>query len=195
VANVICVKVGRGLGAGLIVNGTLFRGPDNTAGEIGHILIDPEGPQCYCGNYGCLGRLVTAPAIVERATKGLKLGAASVLRQWTANDLDRVTMSMVAEAANAGDDFACQVIQETGRYLGIGIATLVDLLNPDLVIIGGGVILAGAPLLEPIKQVVHLRSLQAPARRVRILPAQLGVEAPAIGAAALVMIHEGVMPI
>jgi len=194
VSNVVCVKIGRGLGAGIIVNNTLFRGPDNAAGEIAHILVDPEGPQCYCGNYGCLGRLVSAPAIAERAIKGLKQGAASLLRTQVGDDLEQVTVAMIAEAANAGDPFACQVMEETGRYLGVGIATLVNLLNPDLVIIGGGVILAGAPLLESARHVVKLRALAASGRRVRIVPAKLGVEAPAIGAATFVMLQEGVLP-
>jgi len=194
ILNVICVKIGRGVGAGIIINGTLFRGPDNTAGEIAHILVDPEGPQCYCGNYGCLGRLVSAPAVAERAIKGLKQGASSILRERVKGDLERVTVAMIAEAANAGDPFAQQVMEETGRYLGIGIATLVNLLNPDVVIIGGGVILAGAPLLEPVRRVVKLRTCPAPGRRVRIVPAKLGVEAPAIGAATFVMIQEGALP-
>ncbi|HIC89317.1 MAG TPA: ROK family protein [Anaerolineae bacterium] len=194
ISNVVCVKVGRGLGAGIIVNGGLFRGPDNAAGEISHILVDPEGPQCYCGNYGCLTRLASAPAIAERAIKGLKQGAVSSLRERVGGDLERITVAMIAEAANAGDPFARQVMEETGRYLGIAIATLVNLLNPDLVIIGGGVILAGAPLLEPIRHVVKLRTHTAPGRRVQIVPAKLGVEAPAIGAATFVMIQEGVLP-
>jgi glucokinase-like ROK family protein len=193
-SNVVCVKIGRGLGAGIIVNGALFRGPDNAAGEIEHILIDPEGPQCYCGNFGCLTRLVSASAIVERAVKGLKLGAVSSLWDGVGADLEHMTVAMIAEAANDGDPFACQVMEEIGRYIGIGIATLVNLLNPDLVVIGGGVILAGAPLLEPIRRVVKLRSYAAPGRRVQVVPAQLGVEAAAIGAAAFVMVEEGVLP-
>ena len=194
VPNVICVKIGRGIGAGIIINGTLFRGPDNAAGEIGHILVDPDGPQCYCGNYGCLDRMVAAPYIAERAIKGLKKGAVSSLRERVHGDLERITVAMIAEAANAGDSFACQVMEETGRYLGIAIAMLVNTLNPDLVIIGGGVILAGAPLLETTRQVVRLRTFPAPGRRVRIVPPLLGAEAPAIGAATLVMIKEGLLP-
>ncbi|MCC7352342.1 MAG: ROK family transcriptional regulator [Anaerolineae bacterium] len=194
VPNVICVKIGRGIGAGIIINGTLFRGPDNAAGEIGHILVDPDGPQCYCGNYGCLDRMVAAPYIAERAIKGLKKGATSSLRERVHGDLDRITVAMIAEAANAGDSFACQVMEETGRYLGVAIAMLVNTLNPDLVIIGGGVILTGAPLLETTRQVVRLRTFPAPGQRARIVPPLLGVEAPAIGAATLVMTKEGLLP-
>ena len=194
VSNVVCVKIGRGLGAGIVVNGMLFRGPDNTAGEIGHILVDPDGPQCTCGNYGCLVRMISAPAIAERAIKGLKQGAISSLSGRVGDDPEKVNVAMIAQAANAGDAFAHQIMEETGRYLGIGIATLVNLLNPDLVIIGGGVILAGSPLLEPARHVVKLRTFAAPGERVRIVAAQLGVEAPAIGAATLVMTQEGALP-
>lgn len=194
VPNVICIKIGRGLGAGIIINGELFRGPDNAAGEVGHIMVEPEGPQCYCGNYGCLDRMVAAPFIAERAIKRLKQGAVSSLRERVQGDLDRVTVALIAEAANAGDPFARQIMEETGRYLGLGVATLVNILNPDLVIIGGGVILAGAPLLETVRQVVQLRTFPGPSRRVRIVPPMLGAEATAIGAAVLVMIQEGLLP-
>lgn len=194
VPNVICVKVGRGMGAGIIINGQLYRGPDNAAGEVYHMMVDPDGPRCECGNYGCLGRLVTAPAIAERAIKALKQGASSVLRSQVEGDLDHVNVALIANAANSGDAFACQIMMEIGRYLGIGVASLVNLLNPDLVIIGGGVILAGAPLFEQIRQGVAMRALKAPGERVKIVPAQLGVDAPAIGAAALVMIEQGVLP-
>jgi glucokinase-like ROK family protein len=192
--NFVCLKVGRGLGAGIIIGGSLIRGPDNSAGEINHILVDPEGPQCYCGNYGCLGRMVSAAAISERAVKELKQGAASSLLATVQGDLEQITVALIAEAANAGDPFACQMMEQTGRYLGIGVATLVNLLNPDLVIIGGGVILAGAPLLDPIRRVVKLRTTAAAGQRAQIVPAQLGMAAPAIGAAALVMIQQGLLP-
>jgi len=192
--NVVCLKVGRGVGAGIIIGGALFRGPDNSAGEIHHILVDPEGPQCYCGNYGCLGRMVSADAIAERAVKSLKQGAVSSLAETVHGDLDRVTVALIAEAAQSGDPFACQVMEQTGRYLGIGIATLVNLLNPDLVIIGGGVIRAGASLFEPIRRVVQRRTTAGAGRRAQIEAAKLGVEASAIGAAAMVMIQHGLLP-
>jgi glucokinase-like ROK family protein len=192
--NVVCVKVGRGLGAGIIIGGTLIRGPDNSAGEIQHMLVDPDGPQCYCGNYGCLARMASASAIIDQAVRQLKQGAASVLTDLAQGDLEQITVGMIADAALTGDRLAAQVMEQTGRYLGIGIATLVSLLNPDLVILGGGVIRAGAPLLEPIRRMVRLRAPATAGQRVRIVPAQLGIEAPAIGAAALVMIEHGLLP-
>lgn len=192
--NVVCVKVGRGLGAGLIIDGALFRGPDNAAGEIEHILVDPDGPQCHCGNYGCLTKMASASAITGQAIRQLKQGARSALLDMVHGDLDQITVGLIAEAAVAGDALAAQVMEQTGRYLGIGIATLVSLLNPDLVILGGGVIRAGAPLLEPIRRIVRLRAPTTAGQRVRIVPAELGTEAPAIGAAALVMIQNGLLP-
>jgi glucokinase-like ROK family protein len=193
-SNIVCIKVGRGLGAGIIIGGTLLRGADNTAGEIEHILVAPEGPQCYCGNYGCLTRMASTSAIISQAIRQLKQGAASVLLEMAHGDLDQITVGMIGEAASAGDALATQVIEQAGRYLGIGIAALVSFLNPDMVILGGGVIRAGTPILEPIRRIVRLRTLTTAGQRVQIVPAGLGTEAPAIGAAALVMIQQGLLP-
>jgi len=194
IPNTVCIKIGRGLGAGLVMDSVLVRGADNMAGEIEHILVDPEGPRCFCGNYGCLTALVSASAITGRAVKGLKLGAVSSVTEAVGGRLDRITVALIADAARAGDPFARQIMEETGRYLGIAVAMLVNLLNPDRVIIGGGVIQAGSPLIEPIRQVVRQRTYAVPGKRVSIVPADLGVEAPAVGAAAVVMIQEGALP-
>ena len=145
IANMVCIKVGRGLGAGIIMDRMLVRGSDNMAGEIEHMLVDRDGPLCICGNYGCLTTLVSASAIVERATKGLKLGAVSSLSERAAGQLEQIRVATIAEEAQFGDRYAMQIMEETGRYLGLAIAMLVNLLNPDRVIIGGGVLEAGSP--------------------------------------------------
>lgn len=194
VPNAVYIKVGGGLGAGLIIDGALVRGSDNMAGEIGHILIDPEGPRCKCGNYGCLMTLVIFEAIKARAEKNLKLGALSSLTDRVGGDLDRLSVEIIAEEALAGDAFAGQIMRETGRYLGVGIATLVNLLNPDMVIIGGSFIKIGAPWLDVIQEVVRRRTFARPGERVKILPAKMSIEAPAVGAATIVMIQEGALP-
>jgi len=194
IPNVICLKIGRGLGAGLVIDGALVRGADNSAGEVAHILVDPDGPRCFCGNYGCLTALVSAPAVTGRAAKGLKLGAVSSLPKAVDGELERITVALIAEAARDGDPFACQIMEETGRYLGIAVAMLVNLLNPDRVIIGGGVIQAGFPLIEPIRRAVKQRALEVAGERVSIVLADLGVEASAVGAATVVMIQEGALP-
>ena len=139
-------------------------------------------------------RLASAEAVRQRAIKGLKQGAVSSLRGRVAGELERVTMALITEAAASNDTYACRIMEEMGRYLGMGIAILVNLLNPDLVIISGEVTAAADHLLEPIRNVVSLRGLSAPGRRVRIVAGKLGIEAAAIGAATHVMIQERVPP-
>ncbi len=193
VENLICINVGTGVGSGIVIGGQLYRGPDGTAGEIGHMTVDEDGPQCRCGNYGCLERLAAGPAIAERAIKGLKQGAISSIRELVKDKLEEVTAQVVAEAANSGDGFARSILAETGRYLGVGIASVINLLNPEMVIVGGGVSQAGELLFEPLRQAVQRRALEVPAQRVRIVPAALGMEASAIGAATWAMIQTGLL--
>jgi glucokinase-like ROK family protein len=192
VQNLICINVGSGIGSGIVIGGQLYRGVDGIAGEIGHMTVDDDGPQCRCGSYGCLERLAASPAIAERATKGLKQGVISSIRDLVEGRLDEVTVQTVVEAAESGDDFARGILAETGRYLGVGIANVVNLLNPEMVIVGGGVPqVAGELLLEPLRESVRLRAFDVAARRVRIVPADLGIEASSIGAATWAMIQAG----
>jgi N-acetylglucosamine repressor len=185
VENLICINVGTGVGSGIVIGGRLYRGVDGAAGEIGHTTVDDDGPQCRCGNYGCLERLVASPAIVERAIKGLKQGAITSVRELVTGKLEGVTVQVVAEAARSGDEFARGILAETGRYLGVGIANVVNLLNPEMVIVGGSVAeLAGDLILEPMRQAVKVRAFEVHSRRVRIAPA-------AIGAATWAMIQAG----
>lgn len=192
--NLICVNVGTGVGSGIIIGGQIYRGIDGVAGEIGHMTVDEDGPQCRCGNYGCLERLAASPAIAERAIKGLKQGAGSAIRDLVEGRLEQVTVQVVVEAARSGDEFARSILAETGRYLGVGIASVVNLLNPEMVIVGGGVAqAAGELVLEPLRQAVKLRAFEVHSRRVHIVPAELGMEASAIGAATWAMIQAGFM--
>jgi glucokinase-like ROK family protein len=192
VQNLICVNVGSGVGSGIIVGGRIYRGADGVAGEIGHMTVDQDGPQCRCGNYGCLERLAASPAIVERAAKGLKQGALSAIRDLVGGRLEDITVQVVVEAAKSGDEFARGILAETGRYLGVGIASVVNMLNPEMVIIGGGVPqAAGELLLEPLRQAVKLRAFEVHARRVHIVSSALGIEASAIGAAAWATMQAG----
>jgi predicted NBD/HSP70 family sugar kinase len=158
------------------------------------MTVDEDGPQCRCGNYGCLERLAAGPAIVERAVKGLKQGALSSIRNLVKGNLEEVTVQIVAKAARSGDDFARSILNETGRYLGMGIANVVNFLNPEIVIVGGGVPeAAGDMLLEPLWQTVKLRTFEIHASRVRVVPAQLGIQASAIGDATWAMIKAGLL--
>ncbi len=192
VQNLICLNVGAGVGSGIVIGGQLYLGADGVAGEIGHTTVDEDGPRCRCGNYGCLERLAAGSAIAERAIKGLKQGAASSIRDSVDGKLEEVTFQMVVEAVKSDDDFARSILAETGRYLGVGIANVVNLLNPEMVIVGGGVSqMAGELLLGPLREAIRFRSLEIPARRVRIVSADLGIEGSSIGAAAWAMIQAG----
>ncbi|MCB0181643.1 MAG: ROK family transcriptional regulator [Anaerolineae bacterium] len=192
--NLICINIGSGIGSGIVIGEQLYWGADGVAGEIGHMTVDEDGPQCRCGNYGCLERLAARPAIIERAIKGLKQGAVSSIRSLVDDRLEEVTVQTVVTAANDGDEFARGILNETGRYLGMGIANVVNFLNPEIVIVGGGVTeTAGETLLEPLRQTVKMRAFDIHARRVRIVPAQLGIDASAIGDATWAIIKAGLL--
>jgi glucokinase-like ROK family protein len=192
--NLVCINVGSGIGSSIIIAEQVYWGANGVAGEIGHMTIDEDGPQCRCGNYGCLERLAAGPAIVERAVKGLKQGAVSSIRPMVKGKLEEVTVQIVIKAAKSGDDFARNILNETGRYLGMGIANVVNFLNPEIVIVGGGIPeAAGEALLEPLRQAVKLRAFEIHAGRVRIVPAQLGIQASAIGDATWAMVKAGLL--
>ena len=192
--NAVCVNVGEGIGSGIFLEGQLYLGSDGVAGEIGHMTVDEDGPQCRCGNYGCLERLAAGPAIIERTLKGLKYGAVSSLRDRLGSELEQVSLQMIVDAAREGDEFTRNILVETGRYLGVGVANVVNLLNPEVVVIGGEVShMAADILLEPLRQAILFRALEVHARRVQVLRSHLGMEASAIGASAWAMIQAGIL--
>ncbi len=187
IANFICINIASGLGAGIVLDHKLYEGSSFTAGEIGHTTIDIDGPQCTCGNHGCLEALAAGPAIAQRARNRIRQGQSSLLKAWTHANLEAITAKMVHEAAEQGDELAIGVLADTGRYLGIGIANLLNTLNPSRIILTGGVSRAGQFVLEPLKETVARRALEAPARAVSIVTSQMGEDASAIGAFTLVL--------
>jgi len=176
--------VHRGVGGAAIVDGILYRGAQGGAGEIGHALVDLEGPRCGCGRYGCLEAFAGRAAIARRAQRALKLEGG---RKMAGRDTDRVTAEDVLEAGLAGDELARRILKETGEYLGIGISTVVNLFDPELVVVGGSTMRAGSLILEPAITVVRRRALAGMAERVRVVVGELGEDAGAVGAAALVL--------
>ncbi len=184
VRNLFCVIAHRGVGGAAIIGGDLYRGADGGAGEIGHMLIDPAGPQCGCGRYGCLEAFVGRAAIAERAVRALKLAGYSDL---DGHPLTTLNTEHVVEAGLGGHSVARDVLAETGRYLGIGVANIVNLFNPELVILGGATMRAGELVLQPVRQVAEQRALPSLGPHVRIVPSTLGHDVSAIGAAALVL--------
>lgn len=179
--NFICVNVGNGVGAGIILDQKLFRGASFTAGEVGHTTVDPDGPPCTCGNNGCLQTLVSGPAVAARAREQIQAGRSSVLEG------KDITGEAIYHAALEGDALALDILRQTGRYLGIGLANLINTLNPERVIVGGGVAKAAQFIMGPLKDTVAARALDTPARSTTIVTAKLGDQATVIGAVTLVL--------
>ncbi len=165
--------VGTGIGGGIIANGRIYRGFGENAGEIGHHKIMPDGPPCPCGDRGCLEALASGTSIARIARERLAAKPESVLWQWISSP-EEVTAQLVARAASEGDEFASGVWHECMYHLGIGIANVVNILNPRLVILGGGVTKAGSMLFEPVRRVVRERAMPALAADVEVVPAKNG---------------------
>lgn len=188
VDNFIVVNVGMGIGAAIVFNHEVYHGVSHSAGEIGHTTVLEDGPKCNCGNYGCLEVLAAGPSIAKQAIREIKRGTVTSLIDRVKDDhLEDITAKMVYEEAERGDTLSLQIINSAGKFLGIGIANTINILNPELVILGGGVTEAGELLLEPIIQTVMHRAMEVPASNVRILPTMLGEDVGAIGAATLVL--------
>ncbi|HEX6631261.1 MAG TPA: ROK family protein, partial [Gemmatimonadaceae bacterium] len=149
--HVLGLTIGTGIGGGLLVDGRLYHGASDVAGEVGHATIDSNGRRCACGNYGCLEAYASGPAIAERTREALSAGEASVLRELVNGDVSRITAQTVYEAAQAGDTLARLIVRETASFLGAGVANLVNVFNPEVVVITGGVTQAGAALFEPLR--------------------------------------------
>jgi glucokinase-like ROK family protein len=178
--NLAYVKVGRGIGAGMLLDGQIYHGADGSAGEIGHITIDENGPLCSCGNRGCLEAMAGGNAVAKRAVELVKKGQRTELS--TIRPVDSIQSKDVIAAACNGDLVAQQILSETGAHLGTAIAGLVNLFNPSMIIVGGGVSQIGDLLLEPIRQTVQKRSLRMASKRLRISTALLGRRSSAMGA-------------
>jgi len=186
-SNFICLKVGGGIGSGIFTEGKIYRGTSNSAGEIGHTMVDEEGPLCTCGNYGCLESMASTPAIIKRTIKALKQGADSKINKIIDNNLDNLDEEAIIMAAHQGDLLARQILQDIGRYLGIAIANLINILNPEAVVLSGDIIMSGDILLESLRSTVHNRALQYPVKHVKIISSKMDKEGVAIGAATLIL--------
>lgn len=183
--NLICITVGTGIGSGLVVNSKLVRGASNAAGEIGHIKLQMNGgPICGCGDTGCLEAFASGPAIVALAEDYIKGGKSTKYRE-LANGAP-ITPYIVCEAAKAGDPVAQRIFTIIGEYIGIGMASVVNLLNPEKIIIGGGVADAGEYLLNPLSEALKKRAMKIAGETVKIVHAELGNTAGVIGASLLI---------
>jgi glucokinase len=176
--------IGTGIGGGIIVDGRLYHGASDCAGEFGHTTIDPQGRRCKCGNYGCLEAYASGPAIALRTIEAIESGAASSILDLAGGDLSQVTAQLVYQAAHDDDDLALEVVRDTAKYLGAGVANLVNVFNPEVVVICGGVTLAGDRLFTPLRQEVARRAFKPAVAACRIVAGELTGTAGVYGAAA-----------
>ena len=185
--NLFCINIGHGIGSGIIINKELYRGKTLTAGEFGHMTLVPSGPLCHCGNRGCLDVMAGGHAIAASAIRVVSSGVNTLIKELVEGDIKKITAEVVAHAAKEGDDIALQLLNEVGRYLGIAIASIINLLNPELIVIGGGVSKAGEFFFEEIKNVIKKRAFTTMVKTPEIVTSSLNEDASSIGAAALVL--------
>ena len=180
--NAVCFTIGTGIGGGIVVDGKLVHGASDVAGEIGHITIEVNGRRCGCGNDGCLEAYASGPAIARRAVEAIEAGAISAMAG-KAGDVSKITAQTVFQCAADGDPLADELVRDTARYLGVGIANMLNILNPEVVVVCGGVTKAGEHLFAPLRREVSRRAFKPAVEACRIVPGQLEGTAGVVGAA------------
>jgi len=185
--HMIYVTVSTGIGGGFILDGQLYRGATGAAAEIGHMTVLPYGPRCGCGNRGCLEALASGTAIAREGQELVRRGMPGRIAELAHHDPHQVTARLVAEAAEQGDAHAQDILSQALHYLGIGLASLVNLLNPELIIIGGGLTKLGPLLYDTVRRVIDQRAFLENARAVRVMPPGLGDDVGSLGAVAVAM--------
>ncbi len=187
VKSMLALNIGSGIGAGLMIDGKLYHGEYDLAGEIGHMTLDLHGEKCTCGNNGCLQTVASGPAIEKRARRLLDEGRMSGLASLMDDKEDQVSGELVYQAAVQGDKDSKAILEETGTYIGIGLTNLIHVINPSKIVIGGGVSNAGDIILKPIKETIKARALTAEAKQTEITISPLRGNATVLGAVALVL--------
>jgi predicted NBD/HSP70 family sugar kinase len=181
------IEVGMGIGAAIFIAGKLYRGAGGKAGEFGHITVDESGPLCSCGNNGCLESVASCGAIIQTVRLAMERGVDSKIRDLAHGDLNQISIEVIARAAAENDSLAYRVLQEAASNIAIGLADLVNLLNPRLIIFGGALFRAAPQLLsDPLRRIIRQRSLEKSANDVRLETSPLGEEAGALGASRMI---------
>jgi len=181
----VCLTLGTGIGGGIIIDGKVYHGADGYAGELGHISISLDGPRCGCGNHGCMEAYASAIGIIKR-TKALlkeKENKKSLIYKLIGGDLSKLTPAIITAAARKGDMLAKKIWKDTGFYLGSGIASYVNIFNPEMVVLTGGMTGAGNLLFRPMWQTVRRRAFKGPVRKLKIVAGKIPDDAGAVGAA------------
>lgn len=182
--NLVLITLGTGLGSGIVNDGKVIYGTTSSAGEIGHMNMYREGRPCRCGSSGCLGRYVSAIGMVRTFTDKLEDGRSSIVLQWVGDDWTAITALMISEAYDLGDSLSIEVMHETGEILGFGLSSVMNLLNPEVIIVGGGMSAAGERLLNSVRNTIGNHALKLSSQACKIEQAKLGGQAGMIGAAA-----------
>jgi glucokinase len=184
--NMVFLTMGTGIGGGLILDGRLYRGTNDLAGEVGHQTIFVNGPRCACGKRGCLEALASGPAIARLAQEGIQYGRGKPLIARAGGKVKEITARHVIEAAKEGDAFAKGILEEAGGYMGIGLANIIQILNPERIVLGTIAVHAGDLILEPIRRAVEEYAWKRSREVCEIVPAELGDSAQDLAAIALV---------
>ena len=185
--NFAFIEADTGVGAGIVIGGDLYRGKSNIAGEIGHMTIDPRGPRCGCGNYGCLELYASPNAAITKVRNEIQSGKKSIVHEWLDGKLEKLSFDMVAQAAEDGDPVALEAVQSMAEALSIGVINLIHSFNPEAIFIGGTICEADDFLFNTVRQNVRERCMSEEAKQTPILNSRLGTEAPLIGALSLVL--------
>ncbi|SDL04524.1 ROK family transcriptional regulator [Halarsenatibacter silvermanii] len=184
VDNLICINAGYGIGSGIIIEGELYRGHNSLAGEFGHTNVEKDGQLCSCGDYGCLETLASGPALVKRIRREIKRGMSSKIIEMTEGELSEISGEMISAAARKDDELARRILKKAGNYLGMGIANLINIFDPELILIGGGVSRAGPYIFAPLHETVARKTMNS---APEIKKVQLGEDCGAVGAGVLVI--------
>jgi glucokinase len=184
VHNFIYITLSTGIGAGIVIDGKIYNGAIGTAGEVGHMTIDDNGPICNCGNKGCWEVLASGTALAREARRRIQEGVKTSILKYVDGDLERLTAQVIHKAAEQGDKFAKELIGRTGYYVGVGLTNLINIFNPELIVIGGGLSNIGDMLLAPAFKTAGQRAYKEAFQAVRFVTAQLGRNSGVLGAAA-----------
>lgn len=182
VKNLLCVTVGTGVGGGIILNGELYRGTTGSAAEIGHMTLFPDGIPCPCGNRGCLERYVGARAMADEARRAIEAGESTLVPKLIQNDLSKLSPFILQQAARQKDKLALHLWDQVGERLGIGLASLINVLNPEWIVIAGGLSRAGTLLLDPVRRTILKRSFRTPASAAKLVISKLDQDLGVVGA-------------
>ncbi|OIK08416.1 ROK family transcriptional regulator [Bacillus sp. MUM 13] len=185
VSDFVCLSVGRGIGSGIFINNDIYKSSYNTAGEIGHTIVDINGPRCQCGNNGCLEAYASELAIINKAEKESDSGSDTILREWKKDS--EITVKMVFKAAGDGDQLAQSILEESGRSLGLAAANLINILKPSKIILEGSVFEEGDFILSPLKEMIGKYTLRSSNEEIPVVCSKLGKKGMVLGAVTIIL--------